>query len=120
MVLPRACAEISAIAAVILLAGAFVLYHVVHMPVAGLLVNMTLGVSAVWLFALLPLDWTGWGWHRILEFLRHTVLHDLYRSFPDDRTDQQLGHDRRGGLPMSGWLAVGGAIATLGGVLARF
>jgi peptidoglycan/LPS O-acetylase OafA/YrhL len=104
----------SAALAGLMLAGAFALHHCVRLPVAGLLVNLVLGTSAVWCFAVLPANWTRCWWHRTWEFLGIRSYTIYIVHFPILTLIASAAITMRGKLPQSGWLAVAGAVVTLG------
>jgi peptidoglycan/LPS O-acetylase OafA/YrhL len=95
------------------LTGAFVLNHFVAVPFAVLSINVILGASAVWCFAVLPKPWSSRRWHRALEFcgIRSYTIYIMH--FPILVLISSWAMTTQEGLPHSGWLGIGGALLTL-------
>ena len=100
--------------------SALVLHHAVRTPLGNLLVNLVLGSSAVCCFALLPASWAQRWWHRVFEFLGIRSYTIYIVHFPILVFISSWAMTTQGGLPLSGWLAVGGATITLGLCLLAF
>lgn len=116
----RRVAPQSAMLAGLLLVGAFVLQHVVRSPLGVGLLNLLLGSAAVCCFALAPAAWAAHGWHRAWEFLGIRSYTIYIVHFPILVLISSWAMTAHGGLPKSGWLALGGAAIALALCLVAF
>jgi peptidoglycan/LPS O-acetylase OafA/YrhL len=110
----------SRLLAALLASGGSVAYQIVSLPLVQLWLALGYGVGLVWLFALLPEGWARAGWHRVLEFLGIRGYTIYICHFPVLVLLSAALFQTAGGRPMSGWLAVGGGVLTLGVCLGAF